>query len=103
MPTKSNEPYAIVGAEQLTAFLYKTGDELIGFQYRFNIVHQNCHTGRVGHWLRPSDIEALLKLIRVLAKELAEDGCLDSTLRNRLRKFATMLDAVVVENRPPCN
>lgn len=97
MPTKSNEPYAIVGAEQLTAFLYKTGDELLGFQYRFSIVHQNSHTGRVGHWLRPTDIEALIKLTRVLAEELANDGCMSDVLRRRLRTFAAKLNTAINE------
>jgi hypothetical protein len=97
MPTKSHKPYAIVGAEQLTAFLYKTGDEWLGFQYRFNIVRQNSRTGRVGHWLRPTDIEALIKLTRVLAEELAGDGCMEIALRQRLRDIATVLDTAITD------
>lgn len=95
MPAPPSQPYAIVGSEQLTASLYKTGDELIGFNYRFNIVHLNHRTGRVGHWLRPNDIEALVKLTQVLATELAHDGCMDGVLRNRLRKLSVVLDTAL--------
>jgi hypothetical protein len=58
MSTGSHKPYAVIGAEQLTASVYKTGDELIGFKYRFNITRLNKRTGRVGHWFRPDDLMA---------------------------------------------
>lgn len=97
MPAPPSKPYAVVGSEQLTASLYKTGDELIGFNYRFNIVHLNNRTGRVGHWLRPSDLEALVKLTQVLATELADDGCMDGVLRHRLRTIAVVLEEALDE------
>jgi hypothetical protein len=100
MSNGSHKPYAVIGAEQLTASVYKTGDELIGFKYRFNITRLNKRTGRVGHWLEPSDIPALIKLTRVLAAELAADGCMDGGLRHQLRTIAARLDDVMYEIKP---
>jgi hypothetical protein len=100
MSNGSHKPYAVIGAEQLTASVYKTGDELIGFKYRFNITRLNKRTGRVGHWFRPDDLMALLQLTRVLAAELAHDGCMDSALRKQLRDIATRLDQTLDEITP---
>jgi hypothetical protein len=100
MPARSNKPYTVIGAECLIASVYKTGDELIGFEYRFNITRLNKRTGRVGHWLDPSDIPALIRLTRVLSAELAADGCMDSALRKQLRDIATRLDRTLDEITP---
>jgi hypothetical protein len=97
MSNGSHKPYAVIGAEQLTASVYKTGDELIGFKYRFNITRLNKRTGRVGHWLEPSDIPALIKLTRVLAAELA---AWEGGLRHQLRTIAARLDDVLHEIKP---
>ena len=85
----------MVGAERLTSSVYKTGEDLTGFQYRFNIVCLDSSTGRVTHWLGPDDLEAMVKLTRVLAAELAEDGCLARPLRQRLRIVAAALDETI--------
>ena len=95
MTQQTRKPYALVGAEQLTASIHKTGDELIGFQYRFNIIRLVSQTGRVTHWFGPNDLEALVKLTRVLAGELAIDGCMDSSLRQRLCRLSVVLDEAI--------
>ena len=100
MNQKSRKPYTLVGADQLTASVYKTGDELIGFDYRFNITRLNNRAGRVNQWFTPDDLTALVKLVRVLAAELADDGCMNVELRNRLVGLATTLDDAIAEVLP---
>jgi len=97
MSTKSRKPYAVIGAERLTSSLYKIGDELTGFRYRFNIVRLNNHTGRVNQWFRPDDLVALVKLTQVLATELTHDGCLDAALHQQLRRMAAVLEQTLDE------
>lgn len=100
MTQKSRKPHTLVGAEQLTATVYKTGDELIGFEYRFNIVRLNNRTGRVNQWFRPDDLLAIVKLTRVLASELADDGCIAPELRRQLVQLAVMLERTLAEASP---
>ncbi|QDV83804.1 hypothetical protein [Stieleria magnilauensis] len=97
MPDKSRKPYTMVGAEQLTASVYKTGDELMGFDYRFNITRLNNRTGRVNQWFTPDDLCAMVKLVRVLSAELAHDGCMDEESRNLLFRLAAGLDDAIAE------
>lgn len=93
MTIKSKRPYTLVGAEQLTASVYKTGDELCG--YRFNITRLDNRTGQVDQWFTPDDLIAMVKLTRVLAAELADDGCMKAELRNRLISLAQALDDAI--------
>ena len=95
MTQRSRQPYTLVGAEQITASVYKTGDEFIGFDYRFNIVRLNNRTGRVNQWFTPDDLCAMVKLVRVLAAELADDGCMEDALRNQLFHLAASLDDAI--------
>lgn len=97
MSHKSRKPYTLVGADQLTASVYKTGDELIGFGYRFNITRLNNRTGRVNQWFTPDDLCAMAKLVRVLAAELADDGCMHAALRNQLLHLVSVLDHALAE------
>ena len=97
MNQKSRTPYTLVGAEELTAAVYKTGDELIGFDYRFNVARLNNRTGRVNQWFRPEDLVAFVKLLQVLATELADDGCIDRNIRRQLIGLAASLDCTLAE------
>lgn len=97
MNQRSRRPYTLVGAEQLTASVYKTGDELVGFDYRFNIVRLNNRTGRVNQWFTPDDLRGMVKLTRVLAAELADDGCTTPELRTQLFRIAAALDDAIAE------
>lgn len=100
MNQKSKKPYTLVGAEELTASVYKTGDELIGVDYRFNVVRLNNRTGRVNQWFRPEDLLAFVKLVQVLAAELANDGCMDRHARSQLIGLAASLDCTLAEVSP---
>ena len=100
---RSRKPYTLVGADHLTASVYKTGDELVGFDYRFNIVRLNNRTGRVNQWFAPEDLRGMIKLTRVLAAELADDGCMSPELRTQLFQIAAALEDTIVQISPADN
>ncbi|QDT13485.1 hypothetical protein [Stieleria marina] len=91
------KPYVVAGAESLSASLFKTEDEVNGFEYRFNITRLDSQSASISHWLRPDDIVALLKLTRLLAAELDFDGCIDFKLRLTLRGVADLIDQMLVD------
>ena len=88
------KPYAMVGAGRLTSTLWKIGDQQAGWYYRFNIFWMTDR-GRVGQRFSPADIVDLVKLARVLAATLAEDGCLSPVRRSELARLAELLDQVI--------
>ncbi len=90
------KPYAMAGSGRLTSAIRKDGNVTDGWTYRFNIFRTDHETGSVGQWLQPDDIEALLKLVRVLAIELVDDGCLEVSLRRKLQRLANVLEIVLV-------
>lgn len=89
------KPMAMIGAGPLTSALWKSGDEHSGFRYRFNLFRQLSGTGHVSQLFRPTDLMHFVKLTRVLAAVLADDGCLKATQRASLRSLATELDEVL--------
>ncbi len=97
MSNEARTPYAMIGSKQLTSQVFKTGDEWSGFKYRFNVFHVNSRTGKVSNWYGPEDIEAIVSLARVLAAELANDGCMDQGLRHRLRTISAALDETIAQ------
>lgn len=90
----NNKPYALVGSGCLTAALWKVINE-DDCEYRFNLFRVHKETGSVDQWLTPEDIESLVKVVRVLAFELAEDGCMSRPLRHRLYQLAEDLDELI--------
>lgn len=92
---RSRKPYTIAGAGPLTATIWKTGDEVAGWRYEFNIVRTIAANGRVTQRFRPRDVIDLTKLAQVLAFTLADDGCLDPDLRERLNWLAENLRKVL--------
>ena len=94
------KPYAMIGAGPLSSALYKTGDELIGWRYSFNIHRTDFATGSVSHWLHPSDLLNVAKLIQVIGFEILADGCIDSQQRSMLQSLVNKLDEITKsENR----
>jgi hypothetical protein len=85
----------MIGAGKLVASLWKLGDERAGWQYRFNIFKQS-KSGRVGQRFCPGDVRSLVKLARVLAAELATDGCLAAARRDDLAQLAAELDQIIL-------
>lgn len=88
---RTNKPYEIVGAGQLTATVWKTGDEIGGWRYRFNVFHQSTETGAVGQLFRPADLPDFIKLCHVLALTLSDDGCLTAGERRLLTTLVSRL------------
>jgi hypothetical protein len=87
-------PYEIVGAGSLVSAVWKHGDPIGGWAYRFNIFRMSARRGRVSQLLRPSDVHDLVKLCRVLAAVLADDGCIPAEQRRALADLADELDAI---------
>ncbi len=99
MPSSANGPYMMLGAGQLCAAVCKEGDELGGWQYRFNVFRMDANSGSVEQRFAPQDITDLVKLARVLAYAIADDGCLSRELRDDLHRLSTCLDDVLSTNR----
>ncbi len=93
------KPYELLGAGRLTSALYKTGDELIGWQYRFNIYRTDVSNGAVSHWLTPNDLKHLISLVHVLCSELLADGCIESDQRESLEELLGKLEAISSANK----
>lgn len=91
----SRKPVAIVGAGKLVASIWKSGDERAGWRYRFNIYRLSHGSGRVSQRLAPCDVADLVKLARVLASTLADDGCLDPQQREALIDLAADIDQII--------
>lgn len=98
--TNGHKPYAMIGAGPLSSALYKTGDELTGWRYSFNIHRTDFATGSVSNWLHPSDLLNVAKLIQVIGFEILADGCIDSHQRSTLQSLVNKLDEITKsENR----
>ena len=91
----SRKPIAVVGAGKLVASIWKSGDERAGWRYRFNIFRLSHGSGRVSQRLTPCDVTDLVKLARVLASTLADDGCLAPKQRQSLIDLAADIDQII--------
>jgi hypothetical protein len=88
-------PYAMVGAGELTASIWKLAVPSLNGQYRFSIFHMSRDTGRVSQQFNPCDVAALVKLSHVLAATLLDDGCLSDVDRRGLRKLLSALETLL--------
>lgn len=98
-PSTSHGPYMMLGAGQLCAAVRKEGDEQSGWQYRFNVFRMSKKTGTVEQCFNPGDITDLVKLARVLAYAIADDGCLSRDLQEELRCLSACLDEALSVDR----
>lgn len=89
------KPYATMGAGRLVSTLWKHGEERGGWRYRFNLFRMSPRTGHVAQRFRPEDVPDLLKLVRLLAFALADDGCLGAELRGDLKCLSACLGDVL--------
>lgn len=92
MKGNSSKPYAMVGAGNLTACIWKDHASESGWTYRFNVFRLEASKGRVTQRLQPGDITDLVKLARVLAQVISDDGCLTPKLCHELRTLAVSID-----------
>jgi len=86
------KPMMLVGAGQLASTIWKLGDEESGWRYRFNVVRQSAPSGCVTDLFQPIDLICFIKLIQVLATEIANDRCLTHDERVMLKNLAVQLD-----------
>jgi len=82
----------LVGAGPLTSAIWKLGNEESGWRYRFNVVRQSAPGGCVTDLFQPMDLIHFIKLIQVLAAEIANDGCLTHDEHLMLRNLAQRLN-----------
>ncbi len=92
MKVGNHKPYAVVGAGDLAASLWKRGNEADGWSFDLNVFRLDARTGEVDQLLQPTHIVDLVKLARVLAQVIADDGCVSHTLRRRLNDLASQID-----------
>lgn len=99
--TAKNRPYCLVGADRLSAAIWKHGDEENGFRYQFNVFRMLAAHGRVSQLFGPEDVLCLAKLAHILAVALIDDGCIDVDLKRRLKRLVIRLDASMVNDASP--
>lgn len=85
------KPYCSVGAGPLTSFIWKSGDAIAGWKYRFNIFALLV-MGVIYLSFWPRDLFQLVRLTQVLAAVIADDGCLSEVDRGVLKRLAAELD-----------
>jgi hypothetical protein len=95
MKVPSKKPYAMVGAGDLTASIWKECAVGASWKYGFNIFRLDRRNDRVTQRLLPGDIGDLIKLARVLAQVIADDGCLSSQIRQELLSLAASIDCLL--------
>lgn len=95
MNVRFKKPYAMVGAGSLTASIWKERALDARCMYGFNIFRLDSRNGSVTQRLLPGDIVDLIKLARVLAQVIADDGCLSSAVRRELRTLAASIDCML--------
>lgn len=85
-------PCVVAGADDLTATVWRTTDQTSQDGYRFILSRCDEQTGEVSQLYRAEDLFAFVRLVRVLAHEIAVDGCLSDGLRNDLGMLAYTLE-----------
>ena len=88
------KPYCMVGAGELASALWKTGDQVAGWRYRFNLFRMPSRSGRVSQLFRPADLTDIVKLCQVLAATLVDDGCLSPADRRALKQLVANLEQI---------
>ncbi|MEJ7596203.1 MAG: hypothetical protein WKF77_32245 [Planctomycetaceae bacterium] len=91
----SPKPMMLVGAGPLISAIWKLGNEESGWRYRFNVVRQSVSNGCVTDLFQPVDLIHFVRLIQVLAVEIANDGCLTHDERMMLRSLTRQLDEIL--------
>ena len=95
MNVRFKKPYAMVGAGRLTASIWKEPGLNARWKYGFNIFRLDSRNRRVTQRLLPRDIADLIKLARVLAQVIADDGCSSSGVRRELLSLAASIDCLL--------
>lgn len=94
MAHKSQRPYMTVGVDRLTARIYKTGNEKFGWNYHFRLCRDGNRGANEDLRFHIDDIQRLMRITRLVAFELAVDGCMTPTQREQLQRFVRAINAV---------
>lgn len=92
MKVRNRKPYAIVGAGGVAASLWKRGNEADGWSYDFTVFRIDARSGEADQLLKPTHVADLVKLARVLAQVIADDGCVSHSMRKQLNSVASQID-----------
>lgn len=88
-------PLAVLGAGELVSHLRKTVDAEQSGEYLFNIFRVTPE-GEVTHTIRPDDLVDVVKLCRVIAFAVVDDGWIQADERERLNRLCEQLDAFLL-------
>lgn len=92
MSQSHQKPYAMLGAGELSVSLWKRGSDAEGWSYDFTVFRLDVGTGEVDQLMTPAHLTDFVKLARVLAQVIADDGCVSHTLRRKLNRLASQID-----------
>ena len=85
-------PHFVAGAGRLASSVWKKGSDVQGFEYEFNLLVLDAGDGSASCLFQPSDLPPLVRLVRVLAFEMAQEGCLSDETRQEMWELADFLD-----------
>lgn len=100
-PDQSNRPRASLGAGQLGSMLWRKDSRNRESSYRFTFFRMPAATGEVSQLFKPEDLPQLLKLLRLLATTLLDEGELEQPIATTLVELVSDLDAAV-DRAPGC-
>lgn len=83
---------AIVGADRLTSRVLRIDTDADLPEYRYTIEPEHGLRGVETPYFRPEDLASLVKLLRVLTRELIHDGGFNVVDKVSLNQFADSLD-----------
>ncbi len=92
-------PYAMVGAGDLTASIWKSPESSNEPTYVFNVFRMERGSGQVSQRFVTADVSDFVKLAHVLAATLLDDGCLDDSTRHDLRALVKQLETLLPEEK----
>lgn len=95
------KPIAILGAGKLVSSVWKDIAS-VDSAMRFNLYRTGAN-GRVGYRFRPSDVHDLLKVVRLLAVTILDEGGCRSDERSEFKAVVAMLDQGVIGRKQETN
>lgn len=84
----------MAGAGRLASAVWKTSSDETDSSYRFNLFVLDPQSGEANGILEPVDLLDIVKLVQVVAAELAVDGCMSDSMRMELRVLASAIDTI---------
>ena len=95
----SEKPVAIVGADELTAFLFRRDWSSFN-AYEFNLVHVNPQDGATKQLFEADDIKNVIKICHLVAFAVLDDGWIDGKTQSDLRNLVSQLEELIATWEP---